>query len=378
MVAPHWILWLYENYALVLGVTSNRRIYGGRLRQTCLTRSYALILNIVVLLTVPYFMWTTMEYMNTVRWFPNRIPYATHIFYSVCYVAIAYTLISRNSRDKALLEVDILVRRLKRLKPREGIVSAERINGSLSYLFYIKLITVTYMCMCNISSCLMMLTDSNLDIVYCTFFVNISLTIPLVAIYRYFLALWDIACCYQYIKGKLEHLMNCVRNRYPTQVELEELHRLWSLHALLGRSTLKFNRTYGLLMLTARFENLAFSVLNCYWGILLIVTAEAPIVVLFYGSTHYFIRLLDFFLLNFMCDLTTQYQNCAYHSVSEGYWFKELNAYLLYASTSKLNLWVCGLYKVNRKCWYQLLLSILNLTILLLQFHLVLKKKFIL
>ncbi|XP_043071333.1 putative gustatory receptor 59b [Drosophila grimshawi] len=334
MVTPHWILWLYHNYALVLGITSLRWISGEGLKQTNLTRFYALILNIVELLTVPYFMWITMGYINKAKWFPDQLPYATQVLFSVSYVAIAHTIISRGSRDEALLEVDSIVNRLKCLKSEKNRLSST--CDSMSYVFYLKMGAVIYMCVYGMTSCLLVLREKNLLLFLQIFVFGTALNFSLIAIYRYFLALWDIACCYQYIKGKLEHLMNCVRNRYPTQVELEELHRLWSLHALLGRSTLKFNRTHGLLIML----------------------------------------LVDFFLLNFMCDLTTQYQNYAYHSVSEGYWFKELNAYLLYASTSKLNLWVCGLYKVNRKCWYQMLLSILNLLILLLQFHLLLRKKF--
>ncbi|XP_043071330.1 putative gustatory receptor 59b [Drosophila grimshawi] len=349
MVAPHWILWLHHNYALFLGVTSQRWISEG-LKQTWLTRSYAMLINVIQLLGLPYALWITAQHMIKVNFFPDQIPFASYILFSASYLSIAHTQISRGSRDKALLEMDLIVSRFKRLKSRERIVSTELINGSLSYLFYFKLVTMTYMCVCSTMTVVLSPSSNNWNTVCCIFFFNISSTIPLIAIYRYFLALWDIACCYQYINGKLEHLMNCVQNRYPTQVELDELHRLWSLHALLGRSTLKFNRTYGLLMLTARFENLAFSAVNGYWGIVFIFSYKRQFSAILYGFFNYSMLLVDFFLLNFMCDLTTQYQNYAYHSVSEGYWFKELNAYLLYASTSKLNLWVCGLYKLNRKC----------------------------
>ncbi|XP_043071328.1 putative gustatory receptor 59b [Drosophila grimshawi] len=216
----------YHNYALIIGVTSYRRV-AGSYRQTWLTRSYVLLLNIFVILTLPYVFYRSTQHIQRLNWFPNIISYTTYVLYSVSYVAIAYTLISRGSRDKVLLEVDSIVRRLKCLKSRENLPSStERTCNSLYYVFYLKLGAVLSLCVCSMMSCLMLPSDFKVTVVLYAFFFSCAMNIPLVATYRYYLALWDIAYCYQYINGKLEHLMKCVRNRYPTQVELEELHRL--------------------------------------------------------------------------------------------------------------------------------------------------------
>ncbi|XP_064537887.1 putative gustatory receptor 59b [Drosophila montana] len=372
MVGP-WLLQCYHNYALLVGVTSYRRV-AGSFRQTWLTRSYALFLNVLTLSLLPGALWFSLHYIKTINSFPNLIIYTTYILYTVSYAAVAYTLISRGSRDKALLEVERIVNRLKGQKKVHNVLDNEGDCGSLAYLFQLKLGTMLYLCLTGMTSCLMMPNITNWMAIICAFFFGNTMNIPLLAIYRYFLALWDIAYCYQYLNSELEHFMSCVRQRYPTNAELEELQRLWSLHSLLTRCTLRINKIYGLLLLTTRFDNLVFCVVYGYWGILFSFSIKAPIYMLVFGATNYNMRLLDFYLLNFMCDQTVRFQSSAHHVLSEGYWFKELDAYVLYVCTSKLNLWVCGLYKVNRRCWFQMIGSIFGFSILLLQFHLLLNK----
>lgn len=47
---------------------------------------------------------------------------------------------------------------------------------------------------------------------------------------------------------------------------------------------------------------------------------------------------------------------------------------MTYVRSSKLELWTCGLYKADRSLWLQMIISIFNYFLVLLQFHLVLQK----
>lgn len=319
-----WLLQCYHNYALLVGVTSYRRV-AGSFRQTWLTRSYALVLNVLTLTLLPGLHWSSTQYIKSINWFPNLIIFTTYILYTVSYASIAYTLVSRGSRDKALLEVERIVNRLKGQQKVHNVLDIEGSCGSLAYLFQLKLGSLLYLCLSGMISCLMMPNINDWTPIFCAFFFGNTLNIPLLAIYRYFLALWDIAYCYQYLNSELEHFMSCVRHRYPTNAELEELQRLRSLHSLLTRCTMRINKIYGLLLLTTRFDNLAFCVVYGYWGVLFSFSVKSPIYMLVYGAVNYNMRLLDFYLLNFMCDQTVRFQSAAHHVLSEGYWFKEVN-----------------------------------------------------
>lgn len=319
-----WLLQCYHNYALLVGVTSYRRV-AGSFRQTWLTRSYALVLNVLTLTLLPGLHWSSTQYIKSINWFPNLIIFTTYILYTVSYASIAYTLVSRGSRDKALLEVERIVNRLKGQQKVHNVLDIEGSCGSLAYLFQLKLGSLLYLCLSGMISCLMMPNINDWTPIFCAFFFGNTLNIPLLAIYRYFLALWEIAYCYQYLNSELEHFMSCVRHRYPTNAELEELQRLRSLHSLLTRCTMRINKIYGLLLLTTRFDNLAFCVVYGYWGVLFSFSVKSPIYMLVYGAVNYNMRLLDFYLLNFMCDQTVRFQSAAHHVLSEGYWFKEVN-----------------------------------------------------
>ncbi|XP_034476152.1 putative gustatory receptor 59b [Drosophila innubila] len=362
------LLQWYHNYALALGVTSHWLV-AGRVQQTWLTRSYTLILNTLELTMLPVLFWLSAEYIEKTNWFPNLVPYTCYILYSVSYATIAYTVISRGRRDCALLELERIV---------NNIMSQQlhHIGRTLNYIYYLKFTTMIFVCVNSVALCLVMPTDGNLSVYLITFLFQNAMNIPVVATYRYFLALWYIACSYQSINCRLEDLMKSFKSRLPTRLDLDELNRLWSQHLVLGRCTLRINKVYEWLLLAARFDYVTFGVINIYWGMLFMFAIKSPIYMIMLGAFNYWIRLIDFFLLDVMCDLTIQYQNCPHHSVTEGRWFKEINAFLMYVNTSKFNISVCGLYIANRSRWFQMFGSIVSFSILLIQFHLILRKNF--
>ncbi|KAH8298505.1 hypothetical protein KR044_008956 [Drosophila immigrans] len=362
------LLQWYHNYALVLGVTSHRLV-AGRVEQSWLTRGYTLFVNVFVLLVLPGMFWLSAQYIQATNWFPNLIPHTSYVLYSVSYAAISYTIVSRGRRDCALMELERIVNKIMRQHPHH-------VDRYLNKVFYIKLATMMCMCLTGMSMCFMMPHERRWNVLLITFIFQNSMNIPAVATYRYFLALWYITCSYQSINRRFDQLAITFKSRLPKRGMRKELFRLWSMHAVLGRCTLRINKVYGLLMLAARFDFATFSVINGYWGMLFMFAVDVPIYVILFGCFNYWIRCLDFYLLDVMCDLTIQYQNNPYHGVTEGFWFKELNSYLIYARTSKLEISVCGLYTVDRSRWFQMLGSVSTFSLLLLQFHLILKDKF--
>ncbi|XP_062132896.1 putative gustatory receptor 59b [Drosophila sulfurigaster albostrigata] len=362
------LLQWYHNYALVLGVTSHRLV-SGRVQQSWVTRWYTVVANVFILIALPGMFWLSVEYIRQTNWFPNLIPFTSYILYSVSYAAISYTILSRSWRDCALVELESIVCKINSQHPHH-------VDRCLEYIFYLKLATMILLTLIGMVMCLMIPNEHRWNILLITFVFQNAMNIPPVATYRYFLALWYIASSYQSINRRLNELVNAFESRLPKRGEREELFRLWSMHAVLGRCTLKINKVYEFLMLAARFEFATFCVIYGYWGMLFAFAVDTPIYAIMFGCFNYWIRFLDFYLLDAMCDLTIHYQNNSYHGVTEGHWFKELNYYLLYTKSSKFEISVCGLYTVNRSRWFQMLGSLTTFTLLLLQFHLILKDKF--
>ncbi|KAH8398943.1 hypothetical protein KR222_001273 [Zaprionus bogoriensis] len=380
MARQRFLVW-YHNYALAIGVTSHRLVER-RLRQTWKTWSYALFVNAFELIVLPVLMWFSTTYLAEQSFFPKFASFTTYIFYSVAYVAIACTILSRGSRDSASVELDRTAHSLMRK-------TTKRADRALVWLFYLKLATMVYMCLFSLGSGLLMPDGTPWIVIAMNFCFFNALNIPTVATYRYFMSLWFISGCYQYINSRLRDISNSARSREPLRSELREVHRLWSLHALLARCTLRINKVYGPLLLVARFDFVTFSVVNAYWGMLFMKTITTPFYKIMYGAANYWVRMLDFFLLDTMCNLTAEYQSAAHHEVSEAIWSKEvlqlhdpfeqlltslslqIETFLFYASLAKIKLWVCGLYTMDRRCWLGMMGWILNLAILLLQFHLI-------
>ncbi|XP_030238926.1 putative gustatory receptor 59b [Drosophila navojoa] len=371
-----FLLRICQGYSVILGVSSYFRV-SKNYRETWLTRGYVLVVNVLTLSLLPFVFWMSAQYVRIASWFPNLLTYTTYILYTVSYATIAYTLISRSCRDKALLEADRTVQRLNRGFAQD-IRNGRSVDSTLRHLHNLKLGSVLFVSLASFLACLAVPNEPKLSIVLCVFLYSNAKNIPLLAVHRYYLALWDIAYCYQNLNKQLGQLLHLGRGTQgsPSRRQLEHLQHLWMLHSLLTRCTQRLNKIYDLLMLAARFDNLAFFAINTYWGIVFSFSVDAPIYLTLFGAANYYVHLLDFYLLNFMCDQTMWYQSPIQHNLSEGHWSRELNAFVLYACTSKLDFWVCGLYKVNRRSWFQMQISIITFFILLLQFHLLHNKKY--
>ncbi|EDV37181.1 uncharacterized protein Dana_GF11558 [Drosophila ananassae] len=156
--------------------------------------------------------------------------------------------------------------------------------------------------------------------------------------------------------------------------DLEELKRLWSLHEALTRAALQINRIYSPQILATRLDTFVFAVVEIYWGTFFTFSFETPMYWLVYGGVTYCARLGDLFLIDYMCDLLVRCQSSAKDTWTECDWRKETSAFMTYVRSSKLELWTCGLYKADRSLWLQMIISIFNYFLVLLQFHLVLQK----
>ncbi|KAH8398973.1 hypothetical protein KR222_005838 [Zaprionus bogoriensis] len=362
------ILEWYHNYAMVIGVTSHRLV-AGKLRWTWLTRSWTLLVNTIQVITLPCILWVTAEYSRTRVWFPNLVPYSVHMLCLMSYLAIAFTIFSRARRDSIYEELQPILAHLRcRYKCNVG--------SFLHFLLYLKTATLLYLCLSPILNCLIVPEEYEWKIIFIHFCLNHATNVPVVASHLYFVTLWLTSSCYRHINCRLEDFINCGRSRKPTRNELRRFHRLWSLHAMLGRCVKRVNKDYGQLMLAARLDFVFYSAIGGYCGMLFIITNRFPIFARILCALGYSMRLLDFFLLDTMCDLTVQYQSAPHHEVSEGMFLEEVNAFLLYSSTAKLELSVCGLFTMNRIHWFNMLGFIISICVLLLQFHLVISNEF--
>lgn len=317
---PSW----YSNYALAIGVTSYR-VVDGRLQQTWSSWTWALLINILNLLLLPPMFWLTAEYVRKSKLFPDLVPHSLQIWFSVSYVTIVFTMLSRGKLDSAIVDVERVTMRLK-----HQII--DNVGSCLRYMFYLKWVTVLGMCLCGLVACWMVPQERRWVVLLIIFTTNNAMNIPCIAAHRYYMSLWHISCAYRYINHQMDKFVESVRSREPSRRELREFHRLWSLHAMLGRCTMRLNKVHGPQILATRLDVLAFCAIFGYCGLIFMVSSRSlPLYSCLFGNTIYYTRMIDCFLLDKMCDLTIQHQNAPYHAVTEGIYSKEVQ-YSLYHS----------------------------------------------
>ncbi|XP_017053607.1 putative gustatory receptor 59b [Drosophila ficusphila] len=361
---------IYFGYSLVIGITSQRMV-DRKFKSTFFTRLYALFSNITTLVFLPIVMWYTSLSFEAKHKVPQLIYITFNVKSVVSYVLILYTILSRGFRDTAIREIQPLIEKLF-VEEKHCVWAGGKkpcIRQSLRIILYVKYLALAYLCFTEA----ILLFYSNKEITWLTIanfvFLSNAYNIQEMVPMGFFLALWHIARGFDYVNRRLDEIITSKDSR-----NLKEVRRLWLLHAELTKSALRVNKIYGPQMLANRFNNFVFGVIQAYWGAFFTFEKSTSFYWVVYGSVGYLIRSLDFYLVDYMCDLVVRYQGSAKHAWSESRWTKEISSYVTYASSSKLELWTCGLFPVNRSLWFDMITSILYYILMLLQFHIVIGK----
>lgn len=309
----------FTNYALAIGVTSFRLV-DGKPQQTWLSWTWALLINTLSLVLLPGVLWLCAEYVRRSSLFPDLLPYSFLTWFSVTYVAVVITILSRGSLDSAIMELERATSHLNHRIFRG-------VEGSLRYLFYLKFATILTMSLCSLVACWTIPEETRWTVLLATLILYNALNIAPVAAHRYFISLWYISCVYRYINCRMDKLVSSVRSRELTRKELRKFYRLWSLHVRLGRCTKRINKVHGLLVLAARFDFISFSSIFGYYGLIFMFSSrKLPVYSCVYRILIFYTRMLDCFLMDKMCDITIQYQNASHHEASEGVFPKEVQS----------------------------------------------------
>ncbi|KAH8253850.1 hypothetical protein KR032_007103 [Drosophila birchii] len=355
---------IFNGFVLVIGMTSYMN-FGGKFKQTRITQAYALIINAFTLTLLPLALWEASKNMTMVGWMPSFMWILPYVLNSISYAVIAYNLISRCYRDAMLLDLELVIKQVDREMLRAG----KRMNPKMWRLFILKTFTLTYLCGSYIMAIFIWQWEHSWAYIMKTLLINMSFNILIASTYFYFVSFWQIARGYDFVNQQLEEITSAEWHNLKEQAE--ELRNLWALHANLSRTAQRINRHYGPQMLASRFDHFIFSIINGYLGTVYAYHQDAPSIQSFYGFFLYWIRTLDFFLNDYICDLMTQYQSEQKSNITEGHMSKELSSYVIYEHSMRLNLLVCGLYPANRNKWLHMIASIVIHSSLLIQFHLV-------
>ncbi|XP_017005860.2 putative gustatory receptor 59b [Drosophila takahashii] len=357
---------IYFEYSLVIGITS-QRLANRKFQSSLFSRVYALVANIITLTMLPIAMWQVRLVFQARMKYPQLILITYNVRYLVSYAVILYTVLSRGFRDTAFKEMQHLLQRLLAEEKRGAGIGCAR--KSLKVLLCVKFFTVTWLCLTEgiflFYSLDVTSWKSIAKYIFMTNAWNILQMVPM----GYFLAMWHIARGFDYVNKRMEKIIRSRSSRH-----LEEMQKLWLLHAGLTKTALRINKIYGPQVLASRFDNFIIGVVQAYWGTFFSFGMSTPIYWLVYGSVQYQIRSLDYYLIDYVADLVVEYQGSAKHAWSEFRWTKEISSFSIYANSSKLQLWTCGLFQVNRSMWFDMISSILYYILVLLQFHFVMEK----
>ncbi|XP_016946468.1 putative gustatory receptor 59b [Drosophila biarmipes] len=363
-----WIVHAYNVYAMAIGMTSYMTV-GGEFKETRTSQIYTIVMNAIALTLLPVGFWNSAKLMTMAEWLPSFMWIVPYVLYSINYSVIAYTLVSRCFRDAMLLDLQVIIFQVNREMSRRG----KKVSSKLLRIFNLKTLTVSYLCFAYL-------------LVVCVYqwrlpwphnlyaqLVNTFLTIQIVSTYFNFVSFWQIARGYDFVNQQMKDVIS--DESRDSKDQAEELRALWALHASLGRTARRINRHYGPQMLANRFDYFMFSIINGYMGTIYSQYDHSASVEKIYGALIYWVRSADFFLNDYICDVLTEYQAQSKCFVTEGEMSKELSSFLIYNSSMRLDLMVCGLYPANRNKWLQMVGSIIVHSILLFQFQLVMSNK---
>ncbi|EDX08311.1 GD11738 [Drosophila simulans] len=313
----------YNVYAVFIGMTSYEAM-GGKFRQSRITRIYCLLINAICLTLLPRAFWKSAKLLSAADWMPSYMRVTPYIMFTTNYAAIAYTLISRCYRDAMLMDLQRMCCKAQNW--------SNFCNGLL---------------------------------------VNISLTILVVTTFFYFISLWHVAKGYDFVNQQLKEVV--ASQSMDSKRKSKELRSLWALHRNLSYTARRINKHYGPQMLALRFDYFIYSIINGCIGTIYSTTDQEPSFEKVFGSLIYWARSFDFFLNDYICDLVSEYQIQPKFFAPESSMSNELSSYLIYESSTRLDLLVCGLYPVNKRKWLQMVGSIIVHSSMLFQFHLVMR-----
>lgn len=318
MVTMRRVANIYNRYAMAMGMTSYF-VVGGKFKQTRLTQAYALVINAFTLTLLPMSLWDAAKTMTMAKWMPPFMWIIPYVLYSISYAVIAYTLISRCYRDAMLMDLQLVIAQVNRETSRAG----KQMSPKLRRLFLLKTFALTYLCLAYLFA-FFVWEWWMVSWIYVlkALLVNISFNILIASTYFYFVSFWQIVRGYDFVNQQLEEVTSA---RWDDRREqAEQLQSLWALHASLSRTAQRINRHYGPQMLASRFDHFIFAIINGYLGTLYAHSEDTPAVESIYGFFLYWIRSVDFFLNDYICDLVTQYQSQPKYTVTEGHMSREV------------------------------------------------------
>uniref|UniRef100_A0A6P4ECD8 Gustatory receptor n=1 Tax=Drosophila rhopaloa TaxID=1041015 RepID=A0A6P4ECD8_DRORH len=354
---------IFFGYSLAIGITS-QRLVNHEFQSTFFTQAYVMVANVLTLTILPIVMLRVRLDFQAKMHFPNLILITYNVRYVVSYLVVLYTVLSRGFRDTAFKEVQPLLRKLRQRQNK-----CTRIRRSLMILIYLKFFTVFWLCITETIFMFYTTDTINLNNIAKFLFLSNNLNILETVPMGYFLALWHVARGFDYVNQRLDEIITSSSPR-----KLKEVEELWLLHAGLTKTSLKINRIYGPQMLASRLNFFTIGVVQAYWGAFFTFGVSTPVFWIVLGFIGYYIRALDNYLIDNMCDLVMEYQSSAKHAWSEKRWTKEISGYVTYASSLKLQLRTCGLFQPNRSLWFSTISSVFYYILMLLQFHMVMGK----
>ncbi|KAH8401183.1 hypothetical protein KR009_003541 [Drosophila setifemur] len=351
------LMGICNGYSLLIGMTSYRLV-NGCLQQTRLTQAYAIVMNILTIGFLPWIYVNSVRGIMLVSWMPRLLFLTPYVISLFNYLVLVYTLVLRFKRDSMLVDLQNLSRQLNRKMSKSGV----QIKPKLRRLLYLKSFIFAYLCL--ISFALVLDIDSGMRILEAVI-INVEYSIRNAITYSYFASFWQVSIGFDYVNHELEKLA-C--SEYGTRKYAQKIRGLWDLHSLLSRMSHRINRIFSLQMLVTRMDYMAFAIIFGYVG-MLFINEEASVARLLAASI-YFLRSADFFLNDYICEVTAQYQCQQKHTLTEGNISEELSVYLIYESCMRLDLKVCGLFSVNVNQWLGMAGFINGQSILIFQFYL--------
>ncbi|XP_020810056.1 putative gustatory receptor 59b [Drosophila serrata] len=146
---------------------------------------------------------------------------------------------------------------------------------------------------------------------------NFGFNILIGSSYFSFLSFWHIARGYDFINQIIEEHMIGLRPH--------SISHMWKIHINLGRTARRINGYFESQLLVLRLNHFLFSIIDFYMVFLFLNSEWDPWYYFYFGAILHLIRMLDFFLNDYILDLIVEYHNMRKDSITEGTMSKEVD-----------------------------------------------------
>ncbi|KAM7343081.1 putative gustatory receptor 59b [Cochliomyia hominivorax] len=340
--------------------------------QTLITRWVAGVSNVYALIILLYVFHASMKVFEPAPHVHPLLKIMTRINLTFRIVAIYYTVLHRNWRERSEIP---LRRQLKTIKSLYFVKHKrnKEIDKQFRILFYVKYFIVFHIYLNTFVLNFWFPFSSFQWLNWILFLCNATiLNVLYTVMFGFYKMILNICHMLYYLNYQLEKIYEQLKSSPTTHKLLtEEFQTIWKIHGELCVILQKYLSLYQFQLITNRFFSVTNNIVNAYFGYVFIFYYPSDLSYLIFGGFSYFIYTSDLYLNDYIYELV-------------GESFKQLITIMqkfnltnsLYKECEEFSIYFCSRKEIlcdvelNLAAWFKIMTNLLTSAIILIQSHL--------